>query len=82
MLPLRHFSTLTIAAIVSAAAALAAIAEVTPSSISEGPSSEPIVFALNDWASQKLTSRIMGGVLREAGYNVEYKAADYKTQFP
>ena len=82
MLPLRHFSTLTIAAIVSAAAALAAIAEVTPSSISEGPSSDPIVFALNDWASQKLTSRIMGGVLREAGYNVEYKAAHYKTQVP
>ena len=33
-------------------------------------SSDPIKFAMNDWSSQLINSRIMGSVLEQAGYNV------------
>ena len=82
MLPSRCFSTVTIAAVVFTVAPLPATSDEAPSSTSNNPSSDPIVFALNDWASQKVTTRLMGGILREAGYTVEYKEAEYKTQFP
>ncbi|WP_027136168.1 ABC transporter substrate-binding protein [Geminicoccus roseus] len=44
-------------------------------------SDDPIKLTLHDWTGQLLTTRIMGSVLQEAGYNVEYVQADYLAQF-
>src|SRR5690606_9605714 len=44
-------------------------------------SEDPIKLTLHDWTGQLITTRIMGEVLREAGYNVEYVQADYIAQF-
>jgi len=59
----------------------AALALISPAGSAEPESSDPIVFALNDWTGQHITSRIMGTVLEKAGYKVQYVAADYETQF-
>ncbi len=42
---------------------------------------DPIRMTMHDWTGQLLTTRIMGGVLEEAGYNIEYVQADYIAQF-
>lgn len=47
----------------------------------QAQSSEPIKIALNDWTGQWISSRIMGGVLEKAGYQVDYVKADYLGQF-
>jgi glycine betaine/proline transport system substrate-binding protein len=35
-------------------------------------SQDPIKLTLHDWTGQLITTRIMGEVLKKAGYNVEY----------
>lgn len=45
-------------------------------------STDPIRLTLHDWTGQNITTRLMGEVLEEAGYNVEYVQADYLAQFP
>lgn len=47
----------------------------------EVESTDPIKLTLNDWSGQLVTTTIMGKVLEEAGYNVEYVQADYIAQF-
>ena len=42
---------------------------------------DPIKLTLHDWTGQLITTRIMGEVLKKAGYNVEYVQADYLAQF-
>ncbi len=44
-------------------------------------SQDPIKITLNDWTGQFISSKIMGEVLKKAGYNVEYVQADYLAQF-
>lgn len=44
-------------------------------------SEDPIKITLHDWTGQLVTSQIMGAVLSEAGYNVEFVQADYLAQF-
>jgi glycine betaine/proline transport system substrate-binding protein len=44
-------------------------------------SSDPIKLTLHDWTGQLVTTNIMGEVLKQAGYNVEYVQADYIAQF-
>ena len=44
-------------------------------------SGDPIRLTLHDWTGQLITTQLMGEVLREAGYNVEYVQADYLAQF-
>ena len=44
-------------------------------------SQDPIKITLHDWTGQFITSKIMGEVLKKAGYNVEYVQADYLAQF-
>lgn len=44
-------------------------------------SDDPIRMTVNDWTGQEITTRVMGGVLEEMGYNVEYVQADYLAQF-
>lgn len=43
-------------------------------------SKDPIKLTLNDWSGQIISTKIMGGVLKAAGYNVEYVQADYLAQ--
>ncbi len=47
----------------------------------EVESKDPIKMTLHDWTGQLITTRIMGEVLKNAGYNVEYVQADYIAQF-
>lgn len=42
---------------------------------------DPIKLTLHDWTGQLLTTKIMGEVLKQGGYNVEYVQADYIAQF-
>ncbi|MDQ0313774.1 ABC transporter substrate-binding protein [Amorphus orientalis] len=58
-----------------AAAAGTAFAQSVPES------DDPIKMTVNDWTGQEITTRLMGGVLEEMGYNVEYVQADYLAQF-
>lgn len=44
-------------------------------------STDPIKLTLHDWSGQLITTTLMGEVLKEAGYNVEYVQADYIAQF-
>ncbi len=54
---------------------------VSSAALAEVESSDPIKLTLHDWTGQLLTTTIMGKVLEEAGYNVEYVQADYIAQF-
>ena len=62
-------------------AVVSLIALSTSGALAEAESSDPIRFAMNDWSSQLINSRIMGSVLEQAGYNVEYIQADGAAQF-
>lgn len=62
------------------AAALSAALAVPPAE-AEPESTDPIKLSLHDWTGQLITTRIMGGVLKSMGYNVEYVVADYLAQF-
>ncbi|NOD76795.1 MULTISPECIES: ABC transporter substrate-binding protein [unclassified Ruegeria] len=44
-------------------------------------STDPIKLTLHDWSGQLINTKIMGSILEEAGYNVEYVQADYIAQF-
>ena len=44
-------------------------------------SKDPIKITLHDWTGQVINAHIMGKVLQEMGYNVEYVVADYLAQF-
>ena len=44
-------------------------------------SKDPIKLTIHDWTGQYITTHIMGAVLDEMGYNVEYVQADYIAQF-
>jgi len=49
--------------------------------LAEVESADPIKITLHDWSGQLINAHIMGSVLEEAGYNVEYVQADYIAQF-
>ncbi len=44
-------------------------------------SKDPIKITIHDWTGQVINSHIMGSVLEEMGYNVDYVVADYLAQF-
>ena len=44
-------------------------------------SKDPIKLTIHDWTGQYITTHIMGAVLDEMGYNVEYVQADFHAQF-
>jgi glycine betaine/proline transport system substrate-binding protein len=50
-------------------------------SVSAQESNDPIKLTLHDWSGQLITTTLMGEVLEEAGYNIEYVQADYIAQF-
>jgi len=49
--------------------------------LAEVESQDPIKLTLHDWTGQLITTKMMGSVLKKAGYNVEYVQADYLAQF-
>ncbi len=61
------------------ALALVAAGVISPSWAVE--STDPIKLTLHDWSGQLINTKIMGSILQEAGYNVEYLQADYIAQF-
>ncbi len=44
-------------------------------------SKDPIKITIHDWTGQVINAHIMGNVLEEMGYTVEYVVADYLAQF-
>ena len=70
------------AAALGGAAMLAAVATsvATPAG-AEVESKDPIKLTIHDWTGQYITTHIMGEVLKQAGYNIEYVQADYIAQF-
>ncbi|MBQ4826038.1 ABC transporter substrate-binding protein [Leisingera sp. HS039] len=65
----------------NALGAVALTAAVSASSAWAAESSDPIKLTLHDWSGQLINTKIMGSILQEAGYNVEYVQADYIAQF-
>ena len=61
--------------------AAAAIGLTTVAAAAEVESRDPIKLTLHDWTGQFVTTKIMGEVLKKAGYNIEYVQADYIAQF-
>lgn len=61
------------------AATLAALAGAMPALAQD--TSDPIRLTLHDWTGQLITTQLMGAVLQEAGFTVEYVQADYLAQF-
>ncbi len=49
--------------------------------MAEVESNDPIKLTLHDWTGQLITTQIMGEVLKQAGYNIDYVQADYIAQF-
>ena len=64
-----------------ATAALASAALAGPLAAAAVESKDPIKLTIHDWTGQYITTNIMGAVLEEMGYNVEYVQADYIAQF-
>lgn len=61
---------------------LAGVFAATPAFAQGVPESDdPILMTINDWTGQEITTRLMGGVLEEMGYEVDYVQADYLAQF-
>jgi glycine betaine/proline transport system substrate-binding protein len=61
--------------------AAAAIGLTSVAATAEVESRDPIKLTLHDWTGQFVTTKIMGEVLKKAGYNIEYVQADYIAQF-
>ena len=70
---MRHVMNTLMGVTAGALLSTAAMAEVE--------STDPIKLTLHDWSGQLINTQIMGSVLEEAGYNVEYVQADYIAQF-
>lgn len=71
---MRHVMKSALVGVVAGAfAATVAVAEVE--------STDPIKITLHDWSGQLINTQIMGAILEEAGYNIEYVQADYIAQF-
>jgi glycine betaine/proline transport system substrate-binding protein len=61
--------------------AAAAVGLTSVAATAEVESRDPIKLTLHDWTGQFITTKIMGEVLKKAGYNIEYVQADYIAQF-
>ncbi len=67
---------------IAAGAVAAMVGFGSPAALAAAPESkDPIILTIHDWTGQYLTTHIMGRVLEELGYNVEYQQADYIAQF-
>ncbi|MEM8752082.1 MAG: ABC transporter substrate-binding protein [Pseudomonadota bacterium] len=64
-----------------AAALAAAPAAVTAEDKNVADSDEPIIIVQNNWTSQLVLSTVVGNMLEEMGYEVEYAPSDSQLQF-
>jgi glycine betaine/proline transport system substrate-binding protein len=71
---MRHILKGALAGVVAGVFATTAV-------MAEVESTDPIKLTLHDWSGQLINTQIMGAILEEAGYNVEYVQADYIAQF-
>ena len=62
-------------------AGIAALSITAAVAAADVESADPIRLTLHDWSGQLINTKIMGSILQEAGYNVEYVQADYIAQF-
>ncbi|WP_246209648.1 ABC transporter substrate-binding protein [Pikeienuella piscinae] len=62
-------------------ATFVAMAAAPFAALAEADWDEPIIIVQNNWTSQLVTSTIVGNVLEEMGYEVEYAPADSQLQF-
>ena len=63
-----------------ATARQAAAALMAPAAMAQ-ESDEPIIIVQNNWTSQLVLSTVVGLVLEDMGYNVEYAPSDSQLQF-
>jgi glycine betaine/proline transport system substrate-binding protein len=64
------------------AGALLATIAFGPAAIAAAPeSTDPIKIVTNNWTSQLVLSNIVGQLLQQMGYNVEYKSSDTQLQY-
>jgi glycine betaine/proline transport system substrate-binding protein len=63
------------------AATLAASAFSGLASAAAPESTDPIKIVTNNWTSQLVLSNVLGQLLQQMGYNVEYKSSDTQLQF-
>lgn len=61
-------------------ASLLALAAAAPA-FAQAESDEPIVIVQNNWSSQLVMSNVVGQILKEEGYTVEYVPSDSQLQF-
>jgi len=66
---------------VAGMAAMFAMAVAVAPAGADVESRDPIKLTLHDWTGQLITTNIMGEVLKNAGYNIDYVQADYIAQF-
>jgi len=66
---------------ISAIMGVAAGVFAATTAMAEVESTDPIKMTLHDWSGQLINTQIMGAILEEAGYNVQYVQADYIAQF-
>jgi glycine betaine/proline transport system substrate-binding protein len=71
----KGFRTLASAAAISVGLAAGSFAIPAVADVPE--STDPIKIALFDWTSVNINANILGTILTELGYNVEYVTADY-----
>ena len=59
------------------AALAAGLFLLSPPASAQPESKDPIKLTINDWSGQIISTKILGSVLKSAGYNAEYVQADY-----
>jgi glycine betaine/proline transport system substrate-binding protein len=69
-----------LAALVGGSLAMGATGGAT-GALAQAESADPIKLTLHDWTGQLITTNIMGEVLKQAGYTIDYVQADYIAQF-
>ncbi len=67
--------------IIKSVVAAAIMSVMATGAFAQVESTDPIKLTTHDWTGQLVTTKIMGEVLKKAGYNVEYVQADYIAQF-
>jgi glycine betaine/proline transport system substrate-binding protein len=64
-----------------AAAALSSAATFSVVNAAAPESTDPIKVVINNWTSQLVLANVVGQLLQQMGYNVEYKSSDTQLQF-
>lgn len=68
--------------VLTSALCIGMVAGLTASASAEVPeSSDPIKIVVNNWTSQIVLANVTGTLLKEMGYNVEYKPSDTQLQY-